>query len=131
VGYNKVTIRDIAASAGVSTALIYKYFPNDKVDIITRISSRYIDEQLLQQPETIDFNDFPGYMRAVIRSMQQFIKENSSLLKALTTAVLLDGEIAEEAKKVDVKDYNDISELFGHFDGVNVSDRNSLELLAD
>ena len=31
MGYNKVTIRDIAASAGVSIALIYKYFPNGGV----------------------------------------------------------------------------------------------------
>jgi len=131
MGYNKVTIRDIAASAGVSTALIYKYFPNGKFDIIKEISSRYVDEQLIKQPETVDFNDFPGYMRSVIKNMQQFIKENSSLVKALTVAVLLDGEIVEEVKKVDVKDYNFISELFGRFKGVDISGKNSLVLLAD
>jgi len=131
MGYGTVTIRDIAVSAGVSVGLIYKYFPNGKFDIIKEISSRYVDERLIQQPETVDFNDFPGYMRAVIENMQQFIKENSSLVKALTVAVLLDSEIVEEAKKVDIRDYNDISEFFGRFDGVNVSDNNSLEVLTD
>jgi AcrR family transcriptional regulator len=131
MGYNKVTIRDIAASAGISTALIYKYFPNGKSDVIKGISSRYVDERLIKQPETIDFNDFPGYMRAVIKNMQLFTKENSSLVKPVTVAVLLDGEIVEEVKEFDVKDYNVISELFGRFDGVDISDKNSLELFAD
>jgi AcrR family transcriptional regulator len=131
MGYNKVTIRDIAASAGVSLGLVYKYFPNGKFDIITAISSRYVSEQFITPPETIDFNDFPGYMRAVIRNMQQFAKENSALVKAVTVAVLLDGEIVEEVKKVEIKDYTFISELFGRFDGVDISDKNPLELLAD
>ncbi len=130
-GYETVTIRDIAVSAGVSVGLIYKYFPNGKFDIIKEISSQYVDEQLIQRPETVDFNDFPGYMRVVIKNMQQFIKKNNSLVKALTVAVLLDSEIVEEAKKVDIRDYNDISEFFGRFDGVDVGDNNSLEVLTD
>jgi len=130
-GYYRVTIRDIAASAGVSVGLIYLYFPNGKLDVIREISSRYVDEHLIKQPGTIDFNDFPGYVRAVIKNMQQYTKENSAWAKAMTSAALLDDEIAEELRKVDIKDYSSISELFGHFKGVDIGDTNSLQLLTN
>ena len=131
-GYDKVTIRDIAVLAGVSVGLIYKYFPNGKFDIIKGISSRYVEEQLMaRHPKNVDFNDFPGYMRAAIENMLRFSKDNSSLVKALTVAALLEGEIADELKQVDIKDYSAISELFGRFDGVDIGDKNSLDLLTD
>lgn len=47
----------------------------------------------------------------------------------MTVAALLDGEILEEAKNVDIKDYNTISEFFSRFNGVEIGDKNSLELL--
>jgi hypothetical protein len=40
----------------------------------------------MKQPESIDFNDFPGYVRALIKNMQQFNKDNSSWMKAVATA---------------------------------------------
>jgi len=46
-------------------------------------------------------------------------------------AALLDDEIADEIRKVDIKDYSAISDLFGRFDGVDIGDKNSLELLTD
>ena len=72
-GYEKVTIQDIANEANVSTELIYKYFPDGKFDILKKIGQRLIDEMLmLKQPENIDFNAFPGYMRTIIKNLQQF-----------------------------------------------------------
>jgi len=46
-------------------------------------------------------------------------------------AALLDDEIADEIRKVDIKDYSAISDLFGRFDGVDIGDKNSLEVLTD
>ncbi|WP_243684554.1 TetR/AcrR family transcriptional regulator [Methanosarcina barkeri] len=112
-GYENVTIRDIAEAASVSIGLIYKYFPGGKFDILKEIGYRYTDELLrIKQPETIDFNDFPGYMRDVIKNMQQFYKDNSPLIKALIMATLSDSEIMDEIKKMDVKDYKTASEFF-------------------
>jgi AcrR family transcriptional regulator len=131
-GYEKVTIRDIAESAGVSIGLIYKYFPGGKFDILKGIGYRYTDELLMtKQPENIDFNDFSGYMRDVIKNMQQNIKDNSSLIKVLTLAALLDGEIVDEVKKMDLKDkhYKDVSEFFCRFNGVEIGDKDPLEVL--
>ncbi|MGB8310590.1 MAG: hypothetical protein WCE81_01850 [Halobacteriota archaeon] len=101
------------------------------MDVVKEISSRYVDEKLIKQSETINFNDFPGYMRAAIKNMQQFIKENSALVKAMTSAALHDDEIAEGLRKDEIKDYISISELFGRFVGVDIDDKNSLELLID
>jgi len=128
-GYENVTIRDITEAAGVSIGLIYKYFPEGKSDILKEISYRYMDKLLrIKQPETIDFNDFPGYMRDIIKNMQQFYKDNSPLIKALTMATLSDSEIVEEIKKMDVKDYKAASEFFCSFSGVEINGKDPLEV---
>jgi Transcriptional regulator len=129
-GYENVTIRDIAEAAGVSIGLIYKYFPGGKYDILIEISYQYTDELLrIKQPETVDFYDFPGYIRDVIKNMQQYYKDNSSLIKALIMTSLLDSEILEEIQKTDVKDYKAVSEFFCRFNGVEIGDKNPLEVL--
>lgn len=133
-GYEKVTIRDIAESAGVSIGLIYKYFPGGKFDILKEIGYRYTDELLMtKQPENIDFNDFPGYMRNVIKNMQQHAKDNISLSKALIMTALLDGEIVDEVKNMDFKNeyYKAVSEFFCRFNGVEIGDKDPLEVLID
>ncbi len=129
-GYENVTIRDIAEAAGVSIGLIYKYFPGGKYNILMEISYQYMDELLrIKQPETVDFYDFPGYIRDVIKNMQQFYKDNSSLIKALIMTSLLDSEIQEEIKKIDIMDYKAASEFFCRFNGVEIGDKNPLEVL--
>lgn len=133
-GYENVTIRDIAEAGGVSIGLIYKYFPGGKFDILKEISYQYADELFMtKRPENIDFNDFPGYMRNVIKNMQQHIKDNSSLSKALIMAALLDGEIVDEVKNMDFKNeyYKAVSEFFCRFNGVEIGDKDPLEVLMD
>jgi hypothetical protein len=131
MGYEKVTIRDIAEEADVSVGLIYKYFPGGKFDILIKgFGSKAIDGLMMAgQPDAIDFNDFPGYMRACTKNWQAIVNENKALMKALTAAALLGGEVADEVKKIDVKDYKGIADLFGRFKGVDLSDKNPLEVL--
>jgi AcrR family transcriptional regulator len=133
-GYQNVTIRDIAEAGGVSIGLIYKYFPGGKFDILKEIGYRYTDELLMiKQPENIDFTDFPGYMRNVIKNMRQYTKDNISLEKALIMAALLDGEIMDEVKNMDFKNeyYKAVSEFFCSFNGVEIDDKDPLEVLMD
>jgi AcrR family transcriptional regulator len=129
-GYEKVTIQDIANEASVSTELIYKYFPNGKFDILKGIGHQYTDELLMmKQPEIVDFNDFSGYMRTIIKNLQQFYKDNSPMVKAMMMEALVDGEIVAEAKKMDFKEYKDAADFFARFNDVKIGDKDPLELL--
>jgi len=136
-GYENVTIRDIAEAAGVSIGLIYKYFPGGKFDILKAITSRNTDEQLMtKKPENINFNDFPSYIRNVISNMLQDAKDNSSLSKAVILSALLDDEIMEEYKKMDKMDFEykkhkAASEFFCRFSGVEIGDKDPLEVFTD
>jgi len=131
-GYDAVTVRDIARSAGVSVGLIYKYFPGGKFDIIKCIGSRRVAEEfVIKQPETINFHDFPGYMRELIKDMQQFSTDNASWTKAAAAAAARGSEITNAIEKLDLKDYSAIPELYKRFDGVDLGDKNPFELLAD
>lgn len=130
-GYDKVTIRDIAETAGVSIGLIYKYFPGGKFDILKGFSYRYLDELfMINQPETIDFDNFPGYMREVLKNMQKLYKDWSALIKAMIMAALMDTEIIDEVQKVDYKVFFQAqSEFFCRFNGVEIGDKNPQEVL--
>jgi AcrR family transcriptional regulator len=129
-GYEKVTTQDIANEARVSTELIYKYFPGGKFDILKRIGQQFTDEMLMiKQPENIDFNDFPGYMRTIIKNLQQFYKDNSHMVKAMMMEALVGGEIVAEAKKMDFKDYKAAADFFAHFSDVKIGSKDPLELL--
>jgi AcrR family transcriptional regulator len=128
--YGKVTIQDIANEANVSTELIYKYFPDGKFDILKGIGHQYTDELLMiKQPEIVDFNDFPGYIRTIIKNLQHFYKDNSPMVKAMMMEALVDGEIVAEAKKMDLKDYKAAADFFASFNDVKIGDKDPLELL--
>ncbi len=43
----------------------------------------------MEQPEKINFNDFPGYIREEIKRMIEVQNKNPGLVKALTIAGLL------------------------------------------
>ncbi len=129
-GYGKVTIQDIANEASVSTELIYKYFPDGKFDILKRIDHQFTDEMLMtKQPENVDFNDFPGYMRTIIKNLQQFYKNNILMVKTMMMEALVGGEIVAEAKKMDFKDYKTTADFFARFNNVKIGNKDPLELL--
>lgn len=110
--------------------MIYKYFSDGKLDILKEIGHQYTDELLIiKQPENVDFNDFPGYMRTLIKNLQQLNNDNSSLVKALTMATLADGEIIDEVKKIDFKYYKTTAYFFASFNNVKIRSRDSFELL--
>ncbi len=132
-GYENVSIRSITKEADVSIGLIYKYFPNGKIDIIKEIGNQYQNEQLMmEQPEKINFNDFPGYIRQVIKKMKEIQDKNSGLVRALTTAALLNSnELLEDIKLINAQDYKAVSDFFGRFNGVNIPNEDSVKLLTE
>lgn len=125
MGYDQVTIRDIAGEAGVSIGLIYKYFPGGKFDIIIKGYGAQNIGQLLMpgQPEAIDYGDFPGYMRAIIRTYLQVTKDNKPLVKAMVASALSEGEVMQGVDNIIEKDLAGISLFFGWFEGVALPER--------
>jgi len=129
-GYSTVSIRDIANEAEVSIGLIYKYFPKGKLDILKQLSS--IDEDfMMNQPEKIDFADFPSYIREVINNMLELHRKNAKLIKAATVAALIEDNILEDIKMVNAEDYVVIPEFFSRFKGVDISDKDPVSLLTE
>lgn len=130
IGYDRMTIRDIAEKAEVSVGLIYKYFPGGKFDILIKGGARYMDLLLhMKQPETIDFDDFPGYMRTLVTNMFKIFKDESAMMKALIAATLLEEEKALDVKSIDINDYAAISQFFSSFKGVDISGKDPIKLL--
>jgi len=131
MGYEKVTIRDIAETADVSVGLIYKYFPGGKFEILVKgLGGRNMDLLLnIDHAEAVDFDDFPGYMRALVVSMHQVFKENNAILKALIAASLLGGEMADDIKNMDISSFARAAEFFRRFKGVDTGDKEPIKLL--
>ncbi len=128
--YSTVSIRDIAEKADVSIGLIYKYFPNGKIDILKHLSSEHMENDfMIDQPEKIDFTDFPGYMREVLKTMVESHKKNTKLIKAFTSAALMEDKVLEDIKTINIEDYIAISTFFNKFKGIDISDNNSVKVL--
>ncbi len=132
MGYDKVTIQDIAEMADVSVGTIYRYFPDGKFDIMKGFGVQSLGDLLTpQHPDDIDYADFPGYMRELIVKYRRIARENRALVKALIAASLSEGELLEGVRNVDVNDMTAIAELFGRFDGVDITGKDPAELLLE
>lgn len=130
--YSTVSIRDIAKEADVSIGLIYKYFPKGKFDILMHLSSKRMEEDfMMAQPEKIDFTDFPGYIREVIKNIRELHQENAKLIKAVTVATLMEDELLEDIKMVNAEDFTVISEFFSRFEGVDISNKDPVKVLTE
>lgn len=129
-GYNKVSIRNIAEDANVSIGLIYKYFPKGKIDILKQLSFENTNETLMiSQPDKINFNDFPYYIREVIKNMLELNEKNSKIIKAATFAALINDEILDDIEMIKPEDYAVIPELFNKFHGVNIPNKDIITVL--
>jgi AcrR family transcriptional regulator len=131
-GYSTVSIRDIAKKANVSIGLIYKYFPKGKFEILKQLSLEHMNENfMINQPEKIDFADFPGYMRKVNENMLELHNKNAKLIKAFTIAALMEDNVLEDIKMANTEDYVIISEFFSNFKGVELSDKDPVNMLTE
>lgn len=129
-GYNAVSIRKIAKEASVSIGLIYKYFPNGKIDIFKHLSYQNLDENFqFDHEDQIDFEDFPRYMREIVINMLESNKRNIELVKAFAVAALTEDKLLEDIKIIKTEDYLVISKFFNRFKGVDISDKDSFKVL--
>jgi len=93
-GYQRATMKEIAARAGVAPGTIYLYFKS-KRDLLLAIADRLIaqpvDEALAQAARL----DAEGYIAAIMRNRIRFARQNSDFLQALIPEIWTDPELQE------------------------------------
>jgi len=93
-GYQRATMREIAARVGIAPGTIYLYF-RSKRDLLLAIADRLIGQavdQALAQAAHLDAED---YIAAILWDRIRFARENRAFLQALVTEVWTDPELQE------------------------------------
>lgn len=121
-GYASVTSRDIAKEAGVSNGLVFKYFPEGKPSIIKELGlmiSR--DTFKFHMPDTVDFNDFPGFLRTALAGYITYERKYFHLHKALTIALESDKKLYSCVEELYNTDQADMLAFFVQFKDININ----------
>ncbi len=93
-GYDRATMKEIAARAGIVPGTIYLYFQN-KRDLLLAIADSLIAgpvDQALAEAANLEAKD---YVAAILRNRIQFARENRALLQALVAQIWTDRELRE------------------------------------
>lgn len=124
LSYENVTIRDIAREADVSVGLIYKYFPAGKPDIIREIGMSLVTGMTgFGSPGSVDFDDFPGFLRAFFGKNLEYFRNNRRFIAALMVATIQDHSIFEGFEEIGQENMEGFVRFMGSFRGVDLSDK--------
>lgn len=122
--YARVTSRDIAREAGVSNGLVFKYFPEGKPAILKELGLRCRrDTFKLQASDTVDFDDFPGFLRAALTDYVAYERKYIHLYSALTSAIESDKELYSRMEEFFKVDREAMQAFFARFKGIDVNRR--------
>lgn len=94
-GYQRATMKEIAACAGVAPGTIYLYFAG-KRDLLFAIADRLVrhaGEEALNQAAHLD--DAHEYIASILHDRLRFARQNLDLLRALVTEVWTDRALLE------------------------------------
>jgi len=93
-GYQRATVKEIAARAGVAPGTIYLYFKN-KRDLLLAIADRLIAQPVDQALAQLADLDAEAYIAAILQNRLQFVRRNQAFLQALVTEIWTDEELRE------------------------------------
>ena len=88
-GYQRATVKEVAALAGVAPGTIYLYFKN-KRDLLLAIADQLIQQAWKQTQAQITHADAGSYIAAVLENTLHFVRQNKSLIQALMTEIWTD-----------------------------------------
>ena len=93
-GYQRATIKEIAACADVSPGTIYLYFKN-KRDLLLMIADRLTGQAMSQTVSQLARLEPEAYLPTIIEGFLDFIQRNSALLQAIVSEIWTDRELRE------------------------------------
>ncbi|MGQ9625303.1 MAG: TetR family transcriptional regulator [Anaerolineae bacterium] len=97
-GYERATIKEIAAAAEVAEGTIYNYFQS-KRDILISILERLITESMRQvleyAPEDME-SDPKNFLRTILRDRLELISRNQELMRAIFTEFHQDSNLRQQ-----------------------------------
>jgi AcrR family transcriptional regulator len=88
-GYQRATVKEVAALAGVAPGTIYLYFKN-KRDLLLAIADQLIGQAWEQTQAQMTHADAGSYIAAVLENTLHFVQQNKSLIQALMTEIWTD-----------------------------------------
>ena len=93
-GFQRATMKEIAAKAGVAPGTIYLYFEN-KRDLLIAIADQLISQPLGQTFSNADEIETEQLLAALLRERMQFARDNRDLLRALLPEIWTDTVLQE------------------------------------
>jgi AcrR family transcriptional regulator len=91
-GYERATMKEIAARAGIVPGTIYLHFGN-KRDLLLAIADALIAQPMDQALAESATQDLEGYLTAILRDRIRFARENRAFLQALVAEIWTDEEL--------------------------------------
>lgn len=91
-GYQRATMKEVAAEAGIAPGTIYLYFKN-KRDLLLGIADQLIARPMDRQLAHVANLSAEDYVAAIIRERIGFARQNQPLLQALVTEIWTDQEL--------------------------------------
>jgi AcrR family transcriptional regulator len=93
-GYQRATIKEVAAQAGVSPGTIYLYFRN-KRDLLLTIADRLTSQSMSQTVSQLAGLGPDAYLPTFLEGFLTFIQQNGDLLQAVVSEIWTDRELRE------------------------------------
>lgn len=91
-GYQRATMKEVAAEAGIAPGTIYLYFRN-KRDLLLGIADQLITRPVDRQLAHVASLSAEDYVAAILRERIGFARQNQPLLQALVTEIWTDQEL--------------------------------------
>jgi len=93
-GYQRATVKKIAAQAGIAPGTIYLYFEN-KHDLLLTIVDQVIGQALDQLLAQLAHSDTQEYIATIMQVLAEFAQHNQAFLQALIAEIWVDEELQE------------------------------------
>jgi len=94
-GYQRATVKEVAAQAGVAPGTIYLYFEN-KRDLLMAIADHLIGQSWAQTSAQMAQIEPETYVAAVLRNTLDFFHQHKALVQALITEIWTDPQLQEQ-----------------------------------